>query len=1112
MSRNGRGLLGRVLSVESGEWHHVATLGGHFFLVLAAGTALTTVAKSLFVGTYPRTWLPFGYLGGSLIGVGASYLYGRLSRRTTAPRTTITVASALTVLLAALWVMALVAPAAGPFALLLVAPGYNVLFGVENAGLVARTLDPRSARRLYAAVGSIGGIGATCGALLAGRLGPVLGVANVLWLCAGLVVLSLVPALRVRVDRRSERPRRPGPWRTVLRERLPLLLMGLVIVASVLNNLANYQLDCAAKDALGDPVRLSAFYGNVNALLNAISILLPFLVARPLIARLGVGASFAVYPALMLAVGLSGIGLPVLVTFASAMMVERLFRQNLQRPLLNIATLPMSGPVRDRTALALRGALESPATAVTAVGLLVTAGVVPWRSLSWVVAAVAAAGVVAALVARRDYVRELVASLHARRLRLDDEPDQPAELDATLRELLVRQLGSETPATAALALHLLAGRFDEASVARVGAMWRTWEPWVRAAALDALAGCRVPAAVALMRRAAGDGDADVAAAAVRALGDAAGEDDVARALAHPEPEVKAEGLTQAWRRGDADRVTQTIGEWAASTDPELRAMAVRVAGRTGMPGMAALVRRLAQGAPAEALAVLARRPDPEMAAFAVARLADPELAEAARIALAAIGEPAVPALADAAARPGTSAASLVVLGSLATPAARRAISACLESADDPTRLRAARALASATAGQGPSSEEEEAVSVAAEHELDMAGRLMAERAASTGPWADELAVESDAALERALLLLAVLHPGRPVRRVAASLVAGEPSERAFAVEAADEMLEQPWRRRVVGLLESGPGEAPSVLDDDPWRARARAALSRPGSDPVLDLALELKAAAPFARWRLRDLEAVAAVAQRGGGDATSDGGLVRVVDGAVPTLRDVLLGQPAGEVGPGDLVVPLAAVWRTAAARPSATSAWLAGIADLLSPAPTAGADVSRSQLLSLASRTLGEDHDASDDLGLWRRVFFLRTAPLFEGLGPARLRLVASIARSVHAAAGETVVGQGRTGRHFYLVCSGRVEVLVDDRRVAELSAAEAFGAHALLTGRTRSATVRAIEASDLLCIDRVDFLDLLDTQPGLVAAFSVLLARQSSPQGGELSTTKTPRHQGES
>ncbi len=1095
MSRSGSGLLGRALSVEPGEWHHVATLGGHFFLVLAAGTALTTVAKSLFVGTYPRTWLPFGYLGGSLIGVGASYLYGRLSQRTTAPRTTITVASALTAMLALLWVMALVAPAAGPFALLLLAPGYNVLFGVENAGLVARTLDPRSARRLYAAVGSIGGIGATCGALLAGRLGPVLGVANVLWLCAGLVVLSLVPALRVQADRRSERPRRPGPWRAVLRERLPLLLMGLVIVASVLNNLANYQLDCAAKDALGDPVRLSAFYGNVNALLNAISILLPFLVARPLIARLGVGASFAVYPALMLAVGLSGIGLPVLVTFASAMMVERLFRQNLQRPLLNIATLPMSGPVRDRTALALRGALESPATAVTAVGLLVTAGVVPWRSLSWVVAAVAAVGVGAALVVRRDYVRELVTSLHARRLRLDDEPDRPVELDATLRELLLRQLGSETPATVALALHLLADHLDEASLARVEVMWPSWEPWVRTTALDALASCRLPRAVALARRAAVDDDPEVAAAALRALGESATEDDIEQAMVHADSGVRAEALVLAWQRGERERVLATAESWSVAPDRQLHRMAVRVAGRTGDPELAALARGLAEDVPGETLAAVSRRPDPEMAELAVRCLGDPELAEAARAALTAIGDEAVGKLAEAAGRPDTAAAALAVLGAIATAAARQVITDCLASTDDATRLRAARALASAAALRGPSADEREAVAAAAEREIEAASRLTAERATADGVWAEELAAESDAVLERALVLLAVLHPGRPLRRVAASLVAGEPSERAFAVEAADEMLEQPWRGRLVRLLENGPGEWPQGRDGDPWRDRARIALAAPGSDPVIDRAVELKRAPPFAGWRLRDLEPIARATVRGGSSVEHEGGVVRVLEGAVPNLRDVLLGRSAGEAGPGELVVPLAEVWRTAAARPAAASAWLSGVADLLTPAPSVSADVSRSQLLSLASRTLAEDHDASDDLGLWRRVFFLRAAALFEGLGPSRLRLIASITRSVHAGAGETVVGQGRTARHFYLVCSGGVEVLVDGRRVAQLAVAEAFGAHALLTGRTRSATVRAIEASDMLCIDRVDFLDLLDTQPGLVAAFSVLLARQSSP-----------------
>lgn len=1093
--------LGRLLKVEPGEWHHVLTLGGHFFLVLAAGTALLTVAKALFVGSYPRAWLPWAYLGGAVAGLAASWAYGWVSRRFPARRSSSLVGIGLATALAVLWAADLAAPEVAPFALLLLAPGFNVIFGVENAGLVARALDPRSARRLYAAVGSIGGIGATAGAFAAGRLGGLIGVGNVLWLCAALVVASLVPALRVRADRAALRPRRPGPWSSVLREPLPMVLMVLVVVAAVLNNLANYQLDSAAKEALGDPVRLSAFYGDVNGLLNAISIVLPFAVARPLIARLGVGMSFAVYPALLLAAGVAGLAVPALPVFAAAMVAERLFRQNLQRPLLNIATLPMSEPVRDRTSLALRGTLESPATAVTAVALLLSAGAVPWRSLSWAVAGVALLGVVAAAVARRGYVAELIASLHARRLRLDAVAGGPDELDHTLRTMLRRQLGSESPASAALALELLRDRLDDDEVGRVRELWPGWESWVRETAIRSLASSPAATARAFLHEVAAGSDPGLAPAALRALGRRLDRDALESALASPRPEMRAEALAEAWRRGRREEVRKVVVEWAGATDPERRRLALRVALRTGDPELEEVRRNLAAEEPGEALAAGTERPTPELAPVAVARLGDPELAPAAGRVLLEIGDSALPALAGAVAHPTTAAAAVAVIAALRSEPSRRLLLELLGTGDEVVRLRAARALAAAAGeGVGAPRDERDALASSARRELEVWRALVAERRAATAPsWREDVDAEIAVAAERALLVLAAVHGDRSLRRAAVA-VAGRDADRfQFAVEALDEALRPPWRSAVLELLE-GEGGIRAAAPADSFRERVAAAFAEGGRDPLIESALELHAAPPFSRWRLRDLVGVAEASWRAGegGEAPVEGGVVRVVNGSAPGLRDLLTGRRGDRPGPGDRMVPLAAVWRATATSPAGSAAWLAGVAEELTPAVPAAVDLSRSHTASLASRRTADDHQHSgDDLELWRRVFFLRAAPLFEGLGPARLRLVAAIARPLHAAPGENVVGQGGRGRHFYMVCSGRLEVLVDGARVADIGPADAFGAHALLTGRVRSATVRAVEPCDLLGIDRADFLDLVDSHPSLVPAFSVLLARQSSPPG---------------
>lgn len=93
----------------------------------------------------------------------------------------------------------------------------------------------------------------------------------------------------------------------------------------------------------------------------------------------------------------------------------------------------------------------------------------------------------------------------------------------------------------------------------------------------------------------------------------------------------------------------------------------------------------------------------------------------------------------------------------------------------------------------------------------------------------------------------------------------------------------------------------------------------------------------------------------------------------------------------------------------------------------------------------------------------------LFERLGESDLERVASLARIDLRAAGEPVVEQWEASMDFYVILEGRVEVLVDDERVAELSGGEFFGEVAALDwgggyGYPRTASVRALQPTTLL------------------------------------------------
>jgi len=122
-----------------------------------------------------------------------------------------------------------------------------------------------------------------------------------------------------------------------------------------------------------------------------------------------------------------------------------------------------------------------------------------------------------------------------------------------------------------------------------------------------------------------------------------------------------------------------------------------------------------------------------------------------------------------------------------------------------------------------------------------------------------------------------------------------------------------------------------------------------------------------------------------------------------------------------------------------------------------------------------------------------LSRVPLFAGLEPSALEALEALTFQRVFPPGETIIEEGRTGNGLFVVLSGRVEVLKGATQViATLGPGEPFGEMALLGDWKRSASVRSVEETTCLGMDRWVFLAHLRREPELALGVIQFLAQR--------------------
>jgi hypothetical protein len=117
---------------------------------------------------------------------------------------------------------------------------------------------------------------------------------------------------------------------------------------------------------------------------------------------------------------------------------------------------------------------------------------------------------------------------------------------------------------------------------------------------------------------------------------------------------------------------------------------------------------------------------------------------------------------------------------------------------------------------------------------------------------------------------------------------------------------------------------------------------------------------------------------------------------------------------------------------------------------------------------------------------------PMFSPLAPASLEFLARRLVPRSAPAGTAIVSEGEPSDRFYLIVSGRVEVTQDGRALRVEGPGEFFGEIGLLRDVPRTATVTAVEDTELVSLFREDFLSAVQgTDASMAAAYDIVTSR---------------------
>ena len=557
----------RALGLTWAELRRAFPIFAYLFLTMASSVASKAARDALFLDRYRAIDLPYVDIAiAVLVGVAAS-AYIRVGHRLNLRNLQVgsLVFFAANALVFWSWSIFASQESGVLFVAIYLWVGvFSVLAPSQVWTLANHVMTTREAKRSFGFIGSgailgwiVGGLGTRAGVSRFGTENMLALVALSLLLCAAIVmwIWRERPSYIGNDMPASGHERQTFPlwssFRLVRGSPYLRAIAALVIISAVTTTVAGWQFKAIAKAAVPDTDDLAMFFGTFNMIAGLMSLVLQLLLTGRVLRTLGVGPALFIVPSAMLLGSTGVLVLGSIVAAAALKASDQVLRYSIDKATVELLYLPVPSAHTFRVKSFIDTVVYRAGDATGGLLVLLFAAVVGWSpaQVSIVGIALVSAWMVAAFVARRQYIENLRESIHQHRV--DYERASMPVLDRDTTQMISSRLKGNTREIA-YALSLFEMAHDRKVHPAVRGLLHHEQPEIRQHAIRLLA----------------------------RAGDATVKDQVAALLRDPNLEVRTEALLYLTAFDQSDPLAQ-IEQLGEFEDFSIRAAVVAFLARPG---------------------------------------------------------------------------------------------------------------------------------------------------------------------------------------------------------------------------------------------------------------------------------------------------------------------------------------------------------------------------------------------------------------------------------------------------------------------------------------------------------------------------------------------------